>query len=129
MKDLEPAPPETPIHDARVEARIAAAWRISRQFGRRVERKAGKFAARREAARADLDALKAFRAGRSLASLPNQGPAPTPARIRDLATKKGTPLRRVVNLAAMPNGDDVPLGCEATFHHTKGLRVVRGRTY
>ena len=44
---------------------------------------------------------------------------------REFKKPHGRPGWRVLDLLFMPNGDYVPRGCEATFHTTKGLRVVR----
>lgn len=38
------------------------------------------------------------------------------------------PFRSVRELDLLPNADLIPAGCEATFHATKGLRVVRSET-
>ncbi len=98
-----------------------------RQTWRRAERIAAKRKTAREASAAGTAALEAFRAARDPYSLPEQGPGLKIPLGRPYRKSKSKPFRSVVTLTELPNGDAVPAGCEAMFHATKGLRVIRSQ--
>lgn len=98
-----------------------------RQARRRAARTVAKRILKRERRQAAEQELLAFRAARDPDSLPKQGPGLKVPLGRPYAKAHGQANRSTVALTQLPNGDDIPAGCEAHFHATKGLRVIRNK--
>lgn len=98
---------------------------MTRQQSRRVALKARKHAVARTINESRAAFLARARELRPAPRVKKRHPGKLAGGMRPFGKPHGQPNWRCRDLAAMPGGQRVPDGCEATFHTTKGLRVVR----